>query len=334
MRNRRRSARAVVVAARVDVAEQIAGVQHADHLVERPGVHRQPAVTRLLDQLQHRRQIAVGGEADDLRPRRHRLAGRHVAEADHALDHLPLGVVDHALGAALVNDVEDLLLQLLPGLVRVVARPVAGHPPHRRVEQPVQLDHRQQHQPLGQQQSAEKSDERLGRVFGHGIRQHHAEQPHDQQCRDERAAVNPREAGLREQVGDEVEHGHQRREVGRGAADAGGQGQLLLVVDHGLERPRSAALLEVGQQAGPREVPQRVGERGEDERAGDGDEQDQGGDDPAHQRPPGRERFGRLVASGGRGGRGRRTDGMASSKAGGSETVGNSRFKGRRATPL
>ena len=80
--------------------EHVAHVDEADHLVDVLLVDRDARVLLGDDQLAQLLERGVGGDGDDVGPRRHHFAHHLVAELDHGLDQLAVFLFDQALFGA------------------------------------------------------------------------------------------------------------------------------------------------------------------------------------------------------------------------------------------
>ena len=115
---------------------QVLEVGDADDVVDVLPQHRQPRVAAAQGQPQHLVDGGVALHPHHVRAGHHHLADERVAQLEHRVDHLALGLVDDAAGAGHV----DQLAQLHLGGERALAEALAGR--HRVADQDQQLGQR------------------------------------------------------------------------------------------------------------------------------------------------------------------------------------------------
>ena len=96
-------------ARRLEVRQEVLGVEDADDLVDRLLVDRDPAVTLLDDRVDRLLEGRAGGQGDDVDPGDHHLVEAAIAELDDRVDHLLLLGLEDALLAAPLDDQAELL---------------------------------------------------------------------------------------------------------------------------------------------------------------------------------------------------------------------------------
>ena len=87
-------------------------MEDAEDVVERAAVHRVARVRGVDERRQALDGRKVDGEGDDFGARHHHLVRLLVGEVEDLVEHLLLGLLDHAVVLGLGDDVADVLLRV------------------------------------------------------------------------------------------------------------------------------------------------------------------------------------------------------------------------------
>ncbi len=203
-------------------------------------------------------QTRGGFDRDDLRPRRHDLAGDGLPEVHDRFDHVAHFLVDDAFLLAFLDDGENLLLDVILGLAGGRLGWHARRPADHSVEDVHQL-HDRPHEPVERVKHTHAvADDGVAHVPRDRGRQHDgAEQRHQRAENDGERVVSRRPEAERL---DQFQRQKENRDVEQQPPDGGDKRQVLLVLHRRIEPAGEAFALEMVAKADARQVADRIGE--------------------------------------------------------------------------